>query len=271
MIVPGVASYPKMSSSSKTEARKRARSSKVGPSSVLEEDDIFGYEATPGTITLPPGFQDIVLTANLVEMNTISKPVKSVKDIFPTKKRGILWANPLAQLSPTSFYMELNATKGVKAAGGGKSNIPGEQRIPLEAVWSAQDFWGWPDSYSKSINPGATRKSSAPNSPGISSKQKLDRIYHSWQSKWKISEIGTSKVVTKNVRMYYYESSSDFRFTSGDIANWGTPGDIVKITRVDNETEDFTCELVKMNSPTHGIWKTYCKQRGRSKRVYGFT
>lgn len=258
---------------SETEVRKRAKTSKVGPSSVSETDDTFGFEATPGAISLPPGFQDLVLTANLAEMSNITQKARSTsKNKKATKKQErILFVDPLAQLSPVSFYMELNATKGARDADGKKKNIPGEQRIPLEAIWSAQDFWGWPNLYSKSTNPGAGRKSSKSSTAGASAPTKEDRIYYSWNPMWQISDMSTGETVTKKVRMYYYENSSDFRFTSGDIAKWGSPGDIVKITRMDNGTLEFTCELVKKGHPTHAVWATYCKHKGRSARGYGFS
>ena len=220
---------------------------------------------------MPVGFQNLVLTANLARLAEIKKEAKKAQVPLAPKKGGILAAEPLAQIVPEEFYMELNATKGVK------DNIPGEQRIPLEAIWSAQEFWGWKDNYTKSINPGKGRKTSKSASP---QRPKEDRIYHNWISKWKISAVETNKTgdkvvikdhqVTKNVRMYFYENSSDFRFTSGDIAKWGNPGDIVRITREEDGPVDFVCELVKKGDPLHVVWATHCNLQGRSKRRFGF-
>ena len=96
---------------------------------------------------------------------------------------------PVAQITPAAFYMELTTTTG-KAG-----NIPGEQRIPLEAIYVAAEFWGWPDNYEKVVNP---RK-------GVSTKG-ADRVYRTWKPVWRILEDGNpNKDVTKAVRMYMYE------------------------------------------------------------------
>lgn len=248
---------------SEADSRQRARTAKVGPASSAA-DDTFGFESTPGAIKLPPDYQDLVLTANAAKLVGLKKSSKKSTKLGTTKaakKGGIMAAEPLAQMAPLSFYMELNATKG---------NIPGEQRIPLPAIWSAQDYWGWPDNYVKSINPGANRnRAKKDEEPG---KEKVDRIYHNWYAAWELSKIGdSSKKVRRKVRMYFYENSSDFRFTAGELKSWGgEPGDIVKITRVDNGDMDFTCELVKKTHPLHATWATYCKTGEKTDRGYGF-
>ncbi|WP_175898667.1 restriction endonuclease PLD domain-containing protein [Burkholderia vietnamiensis] len=257
---------------SEAESRQRAKKAKVGSPS-LETDDAFGFEPTPGALELPPDYQDLVLSANSAKLSEIKRGGRkgaksgSAKTI---KRGGIMAAEPLAQMAPISFYMELNATGGKRAKKGGKSNIPGEQRIPLPAIWSAQDYWGWPDNYALSINPGANRKRTKnDDSP---EKEKVDRIYHNWYPVWKLSLVGDpAKTVQKIVRMYFYENSSDFRFTAGELKSWGgEPGDIVKITRVDDGVVDFTCELVKKTHSLHAKWATYCKTGEKTDRGYGF-
>lgn len=253
---------------SDAEVRKRRKAARVGSSGKAGDDDTFGFESTPGPAPLPIEYQGIVLAANTRQLEQEAKErKKNIKKGAAKKQPVILSVEPLAQLAaPTSFHMELNTTKGTQAAAGGKSNIPGEQRIPLEAVWSAMDFWGWPDNYSKDVNP---RKRKKPAS--ASAKKGEDRIYHNWYPTWEICKVGDpSKRVRKAVRMYFYENSSDFRFTSGDVKKWGDEGDIVRITRVDGGPIDFVCELAKAGTPEHAAWKAYCTNVGRSKRGYGF-
>lgn len=249
---------------SDSESRKRRKEASVGRTVKDNADDDFGYEATPGPAPLPVDYQKIVIAANTHQME---KATRERKKGTPKKKPAILSLEPVAQLAlPTSFYMELNSTKGTKAAGGHKSNIPGEQRIPLEAIWSAMDFWGWPDNYTKTVNPRKGKKTVASGA-----KNGEDRVYHNWYAQWDISEVNNkSKHVQKSVRMYFYENSSDFRFTSGDIKKWGEPGDIVKITKMHNGTIDFKCELAKAGTQSHAKWKAFCTNVGRSKRGYGF-
>lgn len=254
---------------SDAESRKRRKAARVGPSGKPAADDDFGYEATRGAGPLPVEYQSVVIAANTHQMEKATKERKGGKKKDGAKEKPVILSiEPIAQLaSPTSFYMELNTTKGKKAAGGEKSNIPGEQRVPLEAVWSAMDFWGWPNNYEKDINPRKRKK------PVESTAKKgEDRVYHNWRPVWDISKLGDpSKNVRKTVRMYFYENSSDFRFTSGEIKKWGESGDIVRITRVDDGKVDFVCELAKAGTPTHAAWKAICTNVGRSKRGYGFS
>lgn len=256
---------------SEAESRQRARTAKVGsPSSAA--DDAFGFEPTPGALELPPNYQDLVLTANSAKLSEIKKEAKKAAQsgTKKVKKGGIMAAEPLAQIAPVSFYMELNATEGAKPKAGEKSNIPGEQRIPLPAIWSAQDYWGWPDNYSLSINPGANRKLAKKDEDP--NKEKVDRIYRNWYPIWDLSLVGdATKRVRRAVRMYFYENSSDFRFTAGELKSWGgEPGDIVKITRADDGVADFTCELVKKAHPLHARWAAFCKTGEKTDRGFGF-
>lgn len=255
---------------SDAESRKRRKAARVGASGKVVADDTFGFEPTPGAAPLPLEYQKVVIAANTHQMEKAAKERKGGKKKTgegEKKQLGILAVEPIAQLAlPTSFHLELNATKGTKAAKGKKKNIPGEQRIPLEAVWSAMEFWGWPDNYVKSVNP---RKGDKPAAE--TTKKSVDRVYHNWHPTWDISEVGDpSKHVQKKVRMYFYENSSDFRFTSGDVAKWGEPGDIVRITRMDDGPVNFKCELAKAGTPSHAAWKELCTIVGRSKRGYGF-
>jgi HKD family nuclease len=254
---------------SDAELRDRRKLTRSGSPGTVSEDDTFGFEATPRPAPLPIEYQRVVLAANTHQMEHETKErKKGFKKTAKKKEPVILSVKPLAQLvAPTSFYMELNTTKGTKAEAGGKSNIPGEQRVPLEAVWSAMDFWGWPENYKKDVNPRKGGNLAAPKA-----KKSEDRVYFNWRPIWHISQVGNpARIVQKTVRMYYYENSSDFRFTSGDIKRWGDKGDIVKITRGDEGPVDFVCELAKTGTPEHAAWKAFCINAGRSKRGYGFS
>ncbi len=253
------------------DARTRAKAAKVGSTDGEAGDNPFGFEATPGAKALPIEFQEIVLAANEKQLSDIKKANKEGK-----KKGGKAAASglvalpevePLAYVPAGAFYMELNATKGTKAEKGEKKNIPGEQRIPLPAIWSAQEFWGWKDNYEREVNP---RKGKKPAKPGEKS---IDRVYYNWRPQWEISQIGDAArhIPKKIVRMYFYENSSDFRFTCGEIAKWGEPGDIVRIEKVDNGVVDFKCELAKQGTKEHKEWSTICKAGGHTKRGFGFS
>jgi len=251
---------------SDAEVRQRRKVARMGPSVKTAADEDFGYEETPKRAPLPMEYQEVVFAATSNQLETEKKERKAAKKkagAKPKKKPAILFVDPLVQIAaPNNFYLELNATKGKKAAAGEKSNIPGEQRIPLEAVWSATEFWGWPDNYEKSVNPGKGKQAG---------KKGETRVYHNWYPIWDIYELNDpSKHVRRTVRMYFYENSSDFRITAGELAKWGEPGDILQISRVDNGQVNFICTLAKVGTQAHGAWKALCTTVGRSKRVCGF-
>ena len=85
-------------------------------------------------------------------------------------------------LSASAFYMTLPKLQG--------KNIPGEARVPLAAVEIAQEFWGWPDEYTKQTSPrGGT-----------------SRVYWNWKPRWRIRTVGSTVAVSSlAVRMYMYE------------------------------------------------------------------
>lgn len=265
---------------SDAETRVRAKTARVGASSV-GTDDTFGFESTPGAKALPVEYQAIVLAANDNQLKEIKKANKSRSKTKKVDAKGskktedknisLLDIEPMASMPAGAFYMELNATKGAQAEAGGKRNIPGEQRIPLPAIWSAQDFWGWKANYQKDVNP---RKGKAAIEK-VSSKPSEDRVYYNWYATWALSQIGdpSRNVANKTVRMYFYENSSDFRFTCGEIAKWGEPGDILKIERSNDGETDYKCQLAKKGTPEHAKWSTYCAvpSGSHSKRGFGFS
>lgn len=253
---------------SEAEARARAKVAKVG--SPLGDQDTFGFESTPAATKLPIEYQHIVLAAVDQQLQDIQKSkraaaIKAKRDGLPNediKKIVIPEIEPIAYVPATAFYMELNATKGENG------NIPGEQRIPLPAIWSAQEFWGWKANYTKDVNPRKGKRPAVPN-PNAE-----DRVYYNWRPVWEISELGNPEhIVTKTVRMYLYENSSDFRFTCGEVARWGDPGDIIRIEKVDNEVIDFRCQLAKKGSAEHIEWSKICVGRpdAHTRRGFGFS
>ncbi|WP_285960174.1 phospholipase D family protein [Pseudomonas tohonis] len=258
---------------SDAEARTRAKAARL--SSNQSDDDIFGFEVTPGAKALPLEYQDIVLAAVNQQLTEVKKANREAakknnideKSDSLTEKISLPDVEPMAYVPATAFYMELNATKGAKALEGGKKNIPGEQRIPLPAIWSAQDFWGWKANYKKEVNPRKKKK--------LTAEKSVDRIYYNWYAQWEISQIGDKArhIHQKKVRMYFYANSSDFRFTCGEIAKWGDPGDIVRLERVDNGIVDFKCVLAKKGTKEHEEWSIICtsSEKTHTKRGFGFS
>lgn len=152
-------------------------------------------------------------------------------------------------LLPVAFYMTLPTLQG--------DNIPGEGRIPLEAIELAKEFWGWPDEYSKEVNPHAGN----------------DRVYWNWRPKWRIWSVeAPDDVATQEVRMYMYENSSDFRFYVRPLVNAGGDlGDVVRIRRIAQPDAEFECVLARPGTPAYAEWIKSCTQPVRnSTRSFGY-
>ena len=229
----------------------------------------FGFESTPGAPALPMEVKNVVIAAVQHQLNELAAK-KTAQKKANTKADAagavplpgaepefdIRSFAPLAQIAPAAFYLELTTTKG-KAG-----NIPGEQRIPLEALHAAHEFWGWPDSYAESVSP---RK--GPNAGGIR------RVYLSRKPLWRVrSAVDKSKDVTVGVRMYYVVANSDFRFHSGDLKNWAQAGDIVRIIPVENQPYAYECTLAVAGTPEHAAWAALCgPTSGRSPRMFGYS
>ena len=153
------------------------------------------------------------------------------------------------QIAPAAFYMTLPTLQG--------PNIPGEARIPLDAIELAQDFWGWPDNYERKESPRAGNR----------------RVYWDWKPNWRIrsvAEMARANVLA--VRMYMYDNSSDFRFYARPLVNAGGDlGDIVRITRVAEPGVEFDCVLARRGTREHALWLPYCTQAVRnSDRRFGY-
>jgi hypothetical protein len=153
-------------------------------------------------------------------------------------------------LLPAAFYMTLPTLQG--------QSIPGEARIPLEAIELAKEFWGWPDEYSKVVSP---RKGKG-------------RVYWNWRPKWRVWSVeAPSDVSIQEVRMYMYENSSDFRFYVRPLVNAGGDlGDVVRILRIAQEAAEYECVLARQGTPEFAEWINYCTQNVRnSTRKFGYT
>jgi len=152
-------------------------------------------------------------------------------------------------VQPAAFYMTLPTLQG--------KNIPGEGRIPLEAVELAKEFWGWPDEYSKEVSP----------------RQGRERVYWNWRPMWRIWDVtAPDDVTTLEVRMYMYENSSDFRFYVRPLVNAGADlGDVVRIRRIAESDAEFECVLARQGTPEYDDWIKSCTQPVRnSTRRFGY-
>lgn len=253
------------------ESRKRRKEARGPNQSAGPAVEAFGFEPTPAPPQLPLELQRIVLAAVRNQLDELElqrraertrvrsahlksgqRGVAPVAEIQATDIRTI---EPLAQLSPVSFYMELTATSGRSG------NIPGEQRVPLEAISAAQEFWGWPENYTESRNP---RKGSDRGGE--------ERIYLNWKPTWRLRKADDPTIdVLKDIRMYFYVNSSDFRFYSSDLVKWAKAGDIVELTRTDGEGYDYECVLAVAGTPQHRAWKRLCTQGSvHTNRAFGF-
>lgn len=230
--------------------------------------DIFGIEPVPSAPKLPAKVVSEIL--NAVKSQITGQP--QVNQGRQKRRSGpvggtvnsatnlVAASSPLAvmpnvQLNPKHFFLELVTTSGKSG------NIPGEQRIPLEAVAAAWTFWGWPHRYSKKVNP---RKGADAIGP--------DRVYIEWHPIWKVTDSKGKRTHTGPVRLYFYVNSSDFRFYSGKLPTWNaSAGDIVRISRSTTNGVDFECDLATKGTPLHTQWLKNCTQSSaRTPRRYGY-
>ena len=123
---------------------------------------IFGTE----NIASPPPLPADVLERLVKDVRTRRKAAKEISKKKNSRKKGaptlFIDKHSNDSLLPAAFYMTLPKLQGV--------NIPGEARIPLEAIELAKEFWGWPDEYTKKVSPHAGN----------------DRVYWNWRPNWKV-------------------------------------------------------------------------------------
>jgi HKD family nuclease len=265
------------------ETRKRRKEARGSSEPTSPAVDAFGFESTQGPPKLPIEVQQVVLAAVRNQLDALAETKRQVQARARAVRRLTSTAAaaaesdepmpeptvdartfvPLAQITPTSFYLELTATSGgIRAAAAGQpTKIPGEQRVPLEAINAAQDFWGWPDNYVEDRNP---RKGDVPGGE--------DRVYYNWKPKWRLREVGVpANDVLKDIRMYYYQNSSDYRFYSSDLSRWANAGDMIQLTRCEGLPYEYECVLAVAGRPEHAAWKALCTLgSGHSPRVFAF-
>ena len=234
--------------------------------------DAFGFEETPRPPALPLAVKNVVIAAIQRQMAEQDKKKAAVRASAKKAAKAAAAANkpapaavpeddirdfvPLAQITPVAFYLELTTTNGAAR------NIPGEQRIPLEALHAAHDFWGWPGEYTERVNP---RKG-----PTAGGKR---RMYLERKPRWRVYVVGDpTKDITIGVRMYYVAANSDFRFHSGNLAKWATAGDLVQISAVEGKDYLYECALAVKGTPQHQAWQALCSPTsGKSPRMFGYS
>jgi hypothetical protein len=231
------------------EARKRRYiSSGTNKSKVNKKDEhIYGTE----DIEPPPP-----LPADLLEclVKNVRKRRKVAQQLTKKATKKAVVVLPIDDkvddsLLPSAFYMTLPKLQG--------DNIPGEGRIPLEAIELAKEFWGWPDEYTKSVSPRSGK----------------NRVYWNWRPKWRVWSVESPEDVTvQEVRMYMYENSSDFRFYVRPLINAGGDlGDVVLIRRIAQPDAEFECILARQGTPDYDEWIKSCTQAVRnSTRIFGY-
>ncbi len=212
-------------------------------------DSMFGAEEIP----LPPPLPANLLERLVKEVRTRRRYRRAVTQHSVGTGAGP--AFPINDqindsLLPAAFYMTLPTLQG--------KSIPGEARIPLEAIELAKEFWGWPDEYARNIGPRAGS----------------GRVYWNWRPQWKIWSVeDPASVIVQEVRMYMYENSSDFRFYVRPLVNAGADlGDIVRIKRIaESDGAEYECVLAKKTTLEYAQWVDYCTQAVRnSPRRFGY-
>lgn len=99
-------------------------------------------------------------------------------------------------------------------------------------------------------------------------------MYQEWRSPWRIwsTDDAAHAQVTPEVRLYFYENSSDFRFYASRILGLGgAAGDIVRIRCIDEPDVVFECVLAKRGTSEWNQWSAFCINPVRnSDRRFGF-
>jgi hypothetical protein len=224
----------------------------------------FGFELVAAAPRLPPELQQLLLQARQGQDARYRREVRAARRSARSAPPGVP-AAPMpekealpAQLDPAAFYMTLAASRGAT-----NPTIPGEQRIPLEARDMAEDFWGWPDNYLRCVN------------PRLGARATVQRVYHNWYAPWRVwSTDDRTSVSTTDVRLYFYENSSDFRFYAGPLIQLAAEADdIVRIRRIDEADAVFECVLARKGTTEHAAWERFLVntvRSGNSTRRFGF-
>ena len=205
---------------------------------------LFGVEPIPSPPPLPASFIDERIKDNRNRKRSKNKTAhKSAEQLPPISTENS------DDVFPIAFYMTLPKLQG--------KNIPGESRIPLEAIELAKDFWGWPEEYLKEVSPRSGK----------------ERIYWNWKPLWRVWSVESPEnVMTPEVRMYMYENSSDFRFYARPLVkSGGDLGDVVRIRRVAEPDVRYECVLARRGTKEFDEWIKFCTHLvHNSKRRFGF-
>ena len=213
-----------------------------------EGESLFGTEDIP----LPPPLPASLLDRLVKEVRTRrrSRRAAGVQHTGGPVTEETLPIDDKADdsLLPGAFYMTLPTLQGL--------TIPGEGRIPLEAIELATEFWGWPDKYTRTVGP------------------RSNRVYWNWRPKWRIWSVeDPAEITVQEVRMYMYENSSDYRFYVRPLVDAGADlGDVVRITRI-SETDgaEYECVLARNTTLEYAQWIDCCTQPVRnSPRRFGY-
>ena len=213
-----------------------------------ENEPMFGVEDIP----VPPPLPTHLLNSLATDARTRRRSggaIQAQPASGAVDNQGLLIDDQVNDtLSPAAFYMTLPTLQG--------SSIPGEARIPLDAIEIAKDFWGWSDEYTQETGP------------------RSDRVYWNWRPKWKIWSVeNPAEVTMQRVRMYMYVSSSDFRFYARPLVDAGADlGDIVQIKRIaETDGTEYECVLARQTTPEYAQWIKYCTQSVQnSTRRFGY-
>jgi len=237
---------------SELEARKRREAIAESAGEEVDVDMDKKYVFGTEDIELPPPLPAEILERLVLAVRQRRKTAKATQK-KTSKKKGKselpIDDKVSDSLLPAAFYMTLPTLQG--------KNIPGEGRIPLEAIELAKDFWGWPDEYTMDVSPRKGDK----------------RVYWNWRPNWRIWSVDSPQnVTTQEVRMYMYENSSDFRFYVRPLINAGANlGDLVRIRRIAQSDSEFECVLARQNTLEYQNWIRYCTQPVRnSTRSFGY-
>lgn len=235
------------------EARKnRSASRKTKAKAGAKKAPLFGTEDFDPPPPLPADLLERLIKDARRRRSTAKKSAKKVtKKVAAETKVATRPIDDTVSdtVRPAAFYMTLPTLQG--------DNIPGEGRIPLEAVELAKEFWGWPDEYSREVSPRSGQ----------------DRVYWNWRPQWRIWDVTVpGDVAVQEVRMYMYENSSDFRFYVRPLVNAGADlGDVVRIRRIAEPDAEFECVLARQGTPEFDDWIKSCTQPVRnSTRKFGY-
>jgi len=205
-------------------------------------EPIFGVEDIPTPPPPPQEYLDRVIEE--VRTRRRAEQGEAIGEIPPVS----LDAEDV--VTPMAFYMTLPTLQG--------ENIPGEARIPLDAIRLAPEFWGWPSEYERSESP----------------REGHNRVYWNWRPLWRVWSVETpNQIYNQEVRMYMYDNSSDFRFYVRPLVNaGGNMGDVVRIRRLSQMDAEYECVLARRGTPEYEQWIQYCTQPVRnSPRTFGYS